>query len=53
LELPPTISDFERCAAEVLPPGSYGYFAGGAGDEITLRDNAAAWQRLALRCRAA
>jgi 4-hydroxymandelate oxidase len=52
LELPPTISDFERCAAEIMPSGAYGYYAGGAGDEITLRDNVAAWQRLALRPRA-
>jgi 4-hydroxymandelate oxidase len=51
LQLPPTISDFERCAAEAVPPGVHGYYAGGAGDEITLRDNAAAWQRLALRPR--
>jgi 4-hydroxymandelate oxidase len=51
LELPPTISDFERRATEVMPPGPHGYFAGGAGDEITLRDNVAAWQRLALRPR--
>jgi isopentenyl diphosphate isomerase/L-lactate dehydrogenase-like FMN-dependent dehydrogenase len=51
LELPPTISDFERRAAEVMPPSVHGYFAGGAGDEITLRDNVAAWQRLALRPR--
>jgi 4-hydroxymandelate oxidase len=34
-----------------MPPGAHGYFAGGAGDEITLRDNVAAWQRLALRPR--
>ena len=51
LELPRTISDFERRAAEVLPPGPHGYYAGGAGEEITLRDNVAAWQRLALRPR--
>jgi 4-hydroxymandelate oxidase len=51
LELPPTISDFERRAAEVLPAGAHGYYAGGAGGEITLRDNVAAWQRLALRPR--
>jgi 4-hydroxymandelate oxidase len=51
LELPPTISDFERRAAELLPAGAHGYYAGGAGDEITLRDNVAAWQRLALRPR--
>jgi len=34
-----------------MPPGAHGYFAGGAGEEITLRDNVAAWQRLALRPR--
>jgi 4-hydroxymandelate oxidase len=51
LELPRTICDFERRAAEVLPPGAHGYYAGGAGDEITLRDNVVAWQRLALRPR--
>jgi isopentenyl diphosphate isomerase/L-lactate dehydrogenase-like FMN-dependent dehydrogenase len=51
LELPPTISDFERRAAEITPAGPLGYFAGGAGDEITLRDNVAAWRRLALRPR--
>lgn len=34
-----------------MPEGAHGYYAGGAGDEITLRDNVAAWQRLALRPR--
>jgi isopentenyl diphosphate isomerase/L-lactate dehydrogenase-like FMN-dependent dehydrogenase len=51
LELPPTITDFETRAADLLPEGAHGYYAGGAGDEITLRDNVAAWQRLALRPR--
>jgi 4-hydroxymandelate oxidase len=51
LELPPTIYDFERRAAEIMPPSTHGYYAGGAGDEITLRANVAAWQRLALRPR--
>ena len=51
MELPPTISDFERRAAEVMEPGPLGYYTGGACDEITLRDNVAAWQRLALRPR--
>lgn len=31
--------------------GAHDYFAGGAGDEITLRDNGAAWNRFALRPR--
>ena len=33
----------------LLGDGAYGYFAGGAGDEITMRDNEASWSRLALR----
>ncbi len=36
---------------EPLDGETYGYFAGGAGDEITLRDNVAAWNRYALRPR--
>ena len=32
----------------LLGEGAHGYFAGGAGDEITLRDNEASWSRLAL-----
>ncbi len=36
---------------ERLGEGGYGYFAGGAGDEITLRDNEASWSRFALRPR--
>jgi 4-hydroxymandelate oxidase len=51
VELPLTIADFERRAAELLEPGPYGYYAGGAGDEITLRDNERAWQRIAIRPR--
>jgi 4-hydroxymandelate oxidase len=33
---------------ERLGEGAHGYFAGGAGDEITLRDNEASWSRIAL-----
>ena len=46
------VADFERAAAERLEPGVLGYFAGGAGDETTLRDNVAAWGRWRLRPRA-
>lgn len=42
------IHDFETRAAELLDRGLYDYYAGGAGDEITLRDNIASWQRIAL-----
>jgi isopentenyl diphosphate isomerase/L-lactate dehydrogenase-like FMN-dependent dehydrogenase len=45
------LADFERAAAEKLDPGILGYFAGGAGDEVTLRDNVAAWGRWRLRPR--
>ncbi len=41
-------ADYERAAELVLEPGAYHYIAGGAGDEITLRENVAAWQRFAL-----
>ena len=51
MELPLTLADFERRAAEVLDSGPYGYYAGGAGDEITLRDNEQAWRRIAIRPR--
>ena len=45
------VADAEAEAAEKLEPGPLDYFAGGAGDEITLRDNAAAWGRYRLRPR--
>lgn len=45
------VRDPERIAAEKLEPGVLGYFAGGAGDEVTLRDNIAAWKRWRLRPR--
>jgi 4-hydroxymandelate oxidase len=41
---PLNIADFERLAAEKLEPGTHGYFAGGAGDERTLRRNADAFE---------
>lgn len=41
--------DFAARANASLDKGALGYFAGGAGDEITLRDNQAAWSRYALR----
>lgn len=37
------VADAEAEAAAKLEPGPLGYFAGGAGDEVTLRDNVAAW----------
>src|SRR6478672_2296171 len=43
--------DYEAAAAERLEPGAHGYYAGGAGDELTLRDNVEAFRRLQLRPR--
>jgi isopentenyl diphosphate isomerase/L-lactate dehydrogenase-like FMN-dependent dehydrogenase len=43
-----SLADYERAAAAVLEPGALAYYAGGAGDEITLRDNISAWGRLAI-----
>jgi (S)-2-hydroxy-acid oxidase len=48
---PLNVSEFERLAEEKLDPAAYGYFAGGAGDEVTLRENVAAYGRLVLRPR--
>jgi isopentenyl diphosphate isomerase/L-lactate dehydrogenase-like FMN-dependent dehydrogenase len=45
------VHDYERLAEERLEPGAFGYFAGGAGDEWTLRENRAAFERWTLRPR--
>jgi len=45
------VADFERAAEERLEAGVAGYFFGGACDEVTLRDNVAAWGRWRLRPR--
>ena len=48
---PLNVADYERLAAEKLNAGAYGYFAGGAGDEWTLGENVAAFNRWVLRPR--
>jgi isopentenyl diphosphate isomerase/L-lactate dehydrogenase-like FMN-dependent dehydrogenase len=48
---PINVADFERLAAEKLERGPLDYFAGGAGDELTLRENVAAWGHWRLRPR--
>jgi isopentenyl diphosphate isomerase/L-lactate dehydrogenase-like FMN-dependent dehydrogenase len=45
------VADAELAASEKLDPGPLGYYAGGAGDEVTLRDNVEAWRRWRLRPR--
>ncbi len=46
-----SIADYELAARERLDPGALAYFYGGACDELTLRDNVAAWRRLQIRPR--
>src|SRR5919197_5406153 len=48
---PVNIWDYERLAEEQLDAKAHAYFAGGAGDEVTLRDNVAAFERRKLRPR--
>jgi isopentenyl diphosphate isomerase/L-lactate dehydrogenase-like FMN-dependent dehydrogenase len=48
---PLNVADYERLAEEKLDAGPFGYFAGGAGDEWTLRENVAAFNRWVLRPR--
>ncbi len=42
------LSELEALARERLDDATYHYFAGGAADELTLRDNRAAFDRLAI-----
>lgn len=46
-----SIADAERLAEQVVPPDAWGYIAGGAGDERTLRWNREAFSRYRLRYR--
>lgn len=45
------LDDVERLAASVMTPDALAYFAGGAGDELTVRWNRERYQALALRQR--
>ena len=51
LNRPRTLAEYEREALARMSPEALGYIEGGAGDEITLADNVAAWRRWALRPR--
>jgi isopentenyl diphosphate isomerase/L-lactate dehydrogenase-like FMN-dependent dehydrogenase len=46
-----TVEDAERLAEAAVPPDAWGYIAGGAGDERTLRWNREAFSRFRLRYR--
>jgi 4-hydroxymandelate oxidase len=43
-----SVADYERAAERLLGPPTRSYYFGGAGDEVTLRDNVRAWQRVAI-----
>ena len=43
--------DYEKLAEQRLDAGAFAYYAGGAGDEVTLRDNVDAYRRWQLRPR--
>jgi isopentenyl diphosphate isomerase/L-lactate dehydrogenase-like FMN-dependent dehydrogenase len=51
LETPINVWDYERLAEQKLDANAHAYFAGGAGDEVTLQENVAAFRRLKLRPR--
>jgi 4-hydroxymandelate oxidase len=48
---PRSLGEYEHEALAKMSPEALGYIVGGAGDEITLADNVAAWRRFALRPR--
>ncbi len=45
------VADYALSARRRLPKGAQDYYEGGALDEITLRENAAGWERLKLHYR--
>jgi isopentenyl diphosphate isomerase/L-lactate dehydrogenase-like FMN-dependent dehydrogenase len=45
------VFDVQREAERKLDPGPRGYFSGGAGDELTVRENVEAWRGWRLRPR--
>jgi 4-hydroxymandelate oxidase len=45
---PANVGDFAERARAVLPPATFDYISTGSTDELTLRDNVAAFQRLRL-----
>ena len=45
------LSDVESAARTVLEGASWDYYASGAEDEVTLRENRAAFERISLKYR--
>src|SRR5436190_4803954 len=50
-EWPVSADDWERAAERKLDPGAFGYIAGGAGSETTMRANLEACQHWRIRPR--
>jgi 4-hydroxymandelate oxidase len=50
-DTPLTVADFEPMARARMDGDAWDYYAGGAGDEISLADAHAAWDRVRLRPR--
>ena len=48
---PISVAEYEPLAREAMELGAWDYYAGGAGDEISLAEARAAWDRLRLRPR--
>ena len=45
---PVNLAEYERYAEDTLPRNAFGYYASGANDMITLRENRAAFSRIRL-----
>ena len=48
---PINVADYEAYAAQHLQKQVYDYYRSGANDEVTLKDNVAAYNRLVIRPR--
>lgn len=48
---PVDLAELERSARALLPAGTYDFIAGGAGDEVTVRENNQAWSDFRVRPR--
>ena len=48
---PINLADLHALARELMPPASYGYYDGGADDEITVAENREAFRRLRIAYR--
>ncbi len=48
---PVNLADFEECARKMIPKMAYEYYASGAHDAMTLRDNRDAYDRIRINYR--